>query len=171
MSDLYEDFVPTFIQIAEAQLGLMDKAEALCAEKGIAPETLLEDRLAPDMLPLKFQFIMSARHSAGALARVTGKTAPATNEETLPALRDQLSQSISFMKTLNQADFEDAESKPVKLELRIGEMNFTGRDYLASFAMPNFMFHASTAYALLRKAGVDIGKRDFMGKVRQAQPA
>lgn len=171
MSDLYEDFVPTFIQIAEAQLGLMDKAEAHCAAKGTTTDALLNDRLAPDMLPLKFQYVMLARHSAGALARVTGKTAPATEEETFSALRAQLSDSIAFMKTLKPEDFSGVEAKPIKMELRVGVMHFNGRDYLASFAMPNFMFHASIAYALLRRAGAEVGKRDFMGAVRLAEPA
>lgn len=167
MSDLYEDFVPTFVQIVEAQLGLLDKAEAFCAAKGVAPEALLEERLAPDMLPLKFQLQQVARHSAGALSHFTGAAAPQVGDS-FAAIRQGLTDALAVLKSIKPSDLVGAENKPLTLELRSGVMKFTGRDFVAGFAIPNFMFHAATGYAILRKAGVEIGKRDFMGNIRTA---
>lgn len=168
MSGLYEDFIPTFVQIIEAQLGLVEKAEAFCAAKGVAPASLLEERLAADMLPLKFQLQMVSRHSAGAIAHFTGKAAPQAGGDSFEAIRRSLIDALSFLEAVKPSDLAGAENKPLTLEMRSGVMNFAGRDYLAGFAMPNFMFHAATGYAILRKAGVEIGKRDFLGKIPTA---
>lgn len=168
MSGLYEDFVPTFVQIIEAQLDLVEKAEAFCATNGVAPAALLEERLAADMLPLKFQLQMISRHSAGAIAHFTGKAAPQAGGDSFEAIRRSLNEALAFLEAVKPSDLAGAENKPLTLEMRSGVMNFTGRHYLAGFAMPNFMFHAAAGYAILRKAGVAIGKRDFLGKIPTA---
>ncbi|WP_298670467.1 DUF1993 family protein [uncultured Sphingomonas sp.] len=166
---LYDATIPSNIQILGAVDGLIGKAEAYCAEQGIAPADLIEARLAPDMLPFGYQVKATVEHAVGAIngAR-SGSYSP--NLDPWPSdfagLRAKVREGIEALKALDPAEVNALADRDT--EFRFGEtaMPFEGADFLLSFSQPNFYFHASTAYAILRAKGVQIGKRDFMGMPR-----
>lgn len=166
---LYDATIPSNIQILGALEGLIGKAEAFCAEKGIAPAELIEARLAPDMLPFGYQVKASVEHAVGAIEGVrAGSYSP--NLDAWPTdfagLRAKVQGGIAALKALSPADVDALGDRDT--EFRFGEnaMPFVGSSFLLSFSQPNFYFHASIAYAILRAQGVQIGKRDFMGMPR-----
>lgn len=166
---LYDAIIPSNLQILRALDALLDKAEAFCAEGGIAPADLIEARLAPDMLPFGYQVKACAEHSTGAIAGVRGGSY-APDLKPWPAdfagLHAKVRAATAELEAIDRAEFDalaDAHT-----EFRFGEtaLPFTGANFLLSFSQPNFYFHASTAYAILRVKGVKLGKRDFMGMPR-----
>jgi hypothetical protein len=161
---LYAATVPTFRQIVGSVRGLLKQA----------PDTLLGAALAPDMFPFSFQAKQVAVHSAGALAAVkAGHFSPdiAPPPADLAGLDALLSDADAALAALAPADVDALASVPVQFRFRDRAMDFTGADFLLSFSQPNFFFHASMVYALLRANGVPVGKRDFMGTVRMSAPA
>lgn len=164
---LYQASVPVFRQILGALDGLLDKAEAYAAERKIDPSVLLQTRLFPDMFPLVRQVQIACDHAKGAAARLAGVAVPSyeDTEATLAELKARIARTLAFVDGFKPAQIDGAEERPVTLKLRHAELNFTGQHYLLHFALPNFFFHATTAYDILRHCGVPVGKRDFMGKV------
>jgi len=140
---------------------VLDKALAT----GVDEKTFLEARLAPDMHPFPRQIQMASDAAKGAVARLAGVEVPAMpdTETTFAELKDRLERTIAFIDSVDAAKFEGAEDREVLLKFPQGEMRFTGRDFLTSFALPNFFFHATMVYALLRANGVPLGKMDFLG--------
>jgi hypothetical protein len=166
---IYDAFVPSARQIVAASVALIDKAEAHCAEHGLAPAELIEARLAPDMAALPFQVLSVAGHTAGAIAGVrAGRFAPggAGGEHGFTSLRTVLQDAGAALAALDPAELEGYSGKPVIFALGSMEMPFTAENFLLSFSQPNFYFHAATLYDILRHKGVKIGKRDFMGMPR-----
>lgn len=166
---IYDAFVPSARQIVAASIGLIGKAEAHCAEHGLAPAALIEARLAPDMAALPFQVHAVAGHTAGAIAGVrAGRFAPggAGGEPSFASLRTVLAEADTALAALDPAELEGFAGKPVIFALGSMEMPFTAENFLLSFSQPNFYFHAATLYDILRHKGVKIGKRDFMGMPR-----
>ncbi|MFW2850650.1 DUF1993 domain-containing protein [Sphingomonas sp. TX0543] len=166
---LYDATIPSNIQILAALEGLIVKAETFCAEQGIAPSDLIGARLAPDMLPFGYQVKAAVEHALGSIEGVrAGSYSP--NLDAWPTdfagLRAKLQQAIATLKALVPAEIDALGDRDT--EFRFGEtaMPFTGASFLLSFSQPNFYFHASIAYAILRAKGVQIGKRDFMGMPR-----
>ncbi|QKR98784.1 DUF1993 domain-containing protein [Sphingomonas sp. CL5.1] len=166
---LYDATIPSNIQILGAVAGLVDKAEAFAAERGIAPAELIDARLAPDMLPFGYQVKASVEHAVGAIAGVqAGSYSP--NLDPWPTdfagLRAKVRDGIAALKALDPAEVNALADRDT--EFRFGEtaLPFGGANFLLSFSQPNFYFHASIAYAILRMKGVEIGKRDFMGMPR-----
>lgn len=166
---LYDATIPSNIQILGAVEGLIDKAEAYCAEQGIAPAELIDARLAPDMLPFGYQVKATVEHAVGALAGVRcGTYSP--NLDAWPTdfagLRAKVRDAIAALRALSPMDVDALADNDT--EFRFGEtaLPFAGASFLLSFSQPNFYFHASIAYAILRMKGVHIGKRDFMGMPR-----
>ncbi|ATE64790.1 DUF1993 domain-containing protein [Rhizorhabdus dicambivorans] len=169
---LYHATVPTFLQITGAVSGLLDRAEAFCAEKGLDPSELIEARLAPDMRPFAFQVRWVAMHGFGAIESVRNggfvpdMTPPPSD---FAGLRARLADAIRGLETVGYSELDAYIGKPVTITLRDGALTFDAEDYLLSFAQPNFFFHATTVYDILRWKGLEIGKRNFLGKLRFAE--
>ena len=166
---IYDAFVPSAQQIVAASIGLIDKAEAHCAEHGLVPADLIEARLAPDMFGLPFQVHSVAGHTAGAIDGVlAGRFSPsgANGDASFGGLRAELVDAAAALAALDPAELEGFAGKPVIFALGSLEMPFTAENFLLSFSQPNFYFHAATLYDILRHKGVKLGKRDFMGMPR-----
>jgi hypothetical protein len=163
----YDVSVPVYRQFLRALLGVLDKGEKHCAEKGIDPASVLATRLVEDMQPLTFQVMQSISHSAGAMAQIRGQQrARPSGLETFAGCKQAVEQAIADLDAIQPADLENAESKDVELKFPGRELKFTAQGYLLSYAMPQFFFHATTAYDILRHKGVPIGKRDFLGRIQ-----
>lgn len=166
---LYSATVGTFLQILPSVGRLVDKAEEHCRAQGLAPETLTEASLAPDMWPFAKQVMLSSYHSAGAIAGVrAGFFSP--NLEPAPldfqSLRQCVADALERLKAVDAAEVEGFIGRDMRFEFGARRMNFTAEDFLLTFSLPNFYFHATTAYDVLRNQGVAIGKMDFIGAVR-----
>ena len=143
--------------------GLIDRA----VEAGLDEATLMEARLAPDMRPFPDQVRMAAFSARSCVARLTDQPWPKTDdtEAGLAELKATVALSIAFIEGVEATAFAGAETRRIELRFPGIELNFEGAGYLTSFALPNFYFHLSMAYALLRQAGVPLGKRDFLGQI------
>ena len=166
---LYSATVPSFRQILKAVSGLVDKAEAFCAEKGLAPETIIQARLAEDMHPFAYQVKSTAVHSVGAFEGVRkGVFSPDTtaSPDTFAGLKEKMADADAVLSSLDPEDINRLEGGDMRFEAGSLRLDFTAEDFLMSFSLPNFYFHATTAYDILRMKGVQIGKRDFTGRPR-----
>jgi hypothetical protein len=166
---LYTATVPSFQQILGAVAGLLDKAEIYCTENGIAPTELIQARLAADMLPLAYQVKSTAVHSLGAIEGVRNgvfspdMTAP---PETFAALKSRVADTLTALAAIDSAEVEGFLGRDMRFAFGSNYRDYTAESFLLSFSLPNFYFHAATAYDILRWKGLPIGKRDFMGKTR-----
>jgi len=162
---IYSASAPVFVRILSNLSAILDKAEAHCTERKIAPEALLQFRLYPDMHPLVRQVQIATDMSKGAVARLAGAEVPsyADTETTFDELRARLAKTIDFIKSLKPEQFDGADDRTVTLKTGNGELVFQGSDYLLGFALPNIHFHATTTYAILRHCGVELGKKDYIG--------
>jgi hypothetical protein len=170
----YDASVPIHRQFLRALLGVLDKGEKHCAEKGIDPTTLLATRLVDDMQPLAFQVAQAINHSVGALATIRGQQRARTSGlDSFAACKQAVEQALAELEAIQPADLENAATRDVEIKFPGRELKFTGQGYLLSNAMPQFFFHVTTAYDILRHQGVQIGKRDFLGRIQlkdQPQP-
>jgi hypothetical protein len=160
----YEMTVPLFIKMLQNLDHLLGVGAAYAIEKGIAEETLLGYRLAPDMFPLSRQIQIATDNAKGAVARLCGTESPVMEdtETTVAELHDRIAKTIAYLETTTREQFDGAATREVHIKYYPG-MHFVGHDYLLQQALPNFFFHVTTAYALLRSVGVAIGKKDFLG--------
>jgi uncharacterized protein len=164
-----EASVPAITQMLTALSAILDKAAAHAAALGVDPAELIEAQLAPDMLPLKRQVTIASDHAKGMVARLSGREIPKfeDTESTFDELKQRLDKTLAFVKSVPPAAIDGSETRDISLPLRSGRtLALTGQSYLIQFALPNFYFHVTTAYDILRHKGLEIGKRDFMG----AQP-
>jgi hypothetical protein len=145
----------------------LDKAEAYAAGRGIDPEVLLNWRLAPDMFPLTRQIQIAADFAKGTAARLAGKEVPkfADEEKSFGELKARIAKTVKFVESCSPKDIDGSEGRDISLTVGGQELHFKGEPYLVRFALPNFYFHAATAYDILRHCGVEIGKRDFIGEI------
>jgi hypothetical protein len=163
---LYKSSVPIFVQFLTALSGVLDKAAAFAEAKKIDPAVLLNTRLAPDMFPLVRQVRAATDHAINACGRLAGVDLPSfsNNEATIPELKDRITKAIDFIKGLKPAQIDGTEDKEIKITFPSGATReFTGQSLLLTNSLPNFYFHCTTAYDILRQCGVELGKRDFMG--------
>lgn len=162
---LYQITVPSHIHALNNLSAILDKAADYCEEKGIKEEVLVNYRLAPDMAALPRQIQIASDTAKGAGARLSGAEMPSyeDNEATIEELKARLQKTIDYLKTLSPEDYEGAEDKEVELKLPSRTIEFTGLSYVNHFVNPNFYFHVTTAYAILRHAGVPLGKLDYLG--------
>lgn len=162
---LHKLAVGTFTRMLTNLLHILDTAEANAAERKIGPEVLGAARLAPDMLPLAFQIQSAADRPKLALARITGREAPKweDSEKTIEELRARLQKALDLLATYAPADLDGLEDKLVTFKQGGADVQMTAEDYLRDNVFPNFYFHVTTAYAILRHNGVPVGKRDFVG--------
>lgn len=161
---LFDASVPVFLHMLKNLAAILDKAEAHATEKGEDPQQFLETRLAPDMHPLTRQIQFASDAAKGGAARLAGMTPPSfpDTETTWAELKGRVAKTIAFVETVGRDQIEGREDETVELKLPNGSLTFAGRDFLALFAIPNFLFHVTTTYALLRAAGVPLGKMDFL---------
>jgi uncharacterized protein len=164
---IYQSSVPIFQKTLGNLKDILDKAAAFAAEKKVDQGVLLNYRLAPDMLPLTFQIQAAADHAKRATARLAGVEPPPfeDNEKTIDELKARIDKTLAFVNTVKQAQIDGAETREVTLKLGGVDRKLSGQTYLLHNALPNFFFHAATAHDILRHAGVNIGKRDFLGKI------
>jgi hypothetical protein len=163
---MYQASAPIFVQFLTSLSALLDKAAAHAEARKIDPSVLLNTRLNPDMYPLLRQVREATVHANSACGRLAGKELPsfANTETTIPELKERIAKSIDFIKSLKPADIDGTEDKEIVIKFPNGnERKFTGQSLLLNSSMPNFYFHTTTAYAILRHCGVEVGKRDFMG--------
>lgn len=162
---IYDASIPPMIRALQNLSKYMGKAAAQAEERGVPLDYLVQARLAPDMRPLSFQIQTASDTAKGCAARLAGIDAPsmADTEKTFPELQERIAKTIKFLESVKPEQLANAEDRTVVLKFPSGEMKFTGKDYVNGFAMPNFYFHVTTAYAILRNNGADIGKRDFLG--------
>jgi len=166
---LYEATIPNYRQILLAVSGLLLKAEAFCAEKALAPEEIIQARLAPDMQPFAYQVKSTAVHSLGAIEGVRkGVFSPdqTTPPATFPALIARVSETITALEAIPAAEVDGFLGRDMCFAFGERRLDYTAENFLLSFSQPNFFFHATTTYDILRWKGVPIGKRDFLGKTR-----
>ena len=162
-TELYDLTVPVFTRALNALSGLLDKAVAHAGEAG--GEALLANRLAPDMHPLVKQVQMACDGPKLCVARLSGVEAPVNEdvETTIPELKARIAATLEWIGSVPREAIDGQEERDVVLKFPGGEWPFKGQGYVIGFALPNFFFHVTTAYDLLRQAGVPLGKRDFLG--------
>jgi hypothetical protein len=166
---LYDAVIPSNLQILQAVDGLLDKAAAFCVERDRTEQDLIAVRLAPDMLPLGYQVKSCAVHSVGGIEGVrAGSFSPDTSAWpiTFAGLHDIVQQAIASLQAVDRDTFDALADNDTQFAFGETRMPFTGANFLLSFSQPNFYFHATTAYAILRAEGVKLGKRDFIGRPR-----
>jgi len=163
---MYQASTPRFANILRNLSTLLDKAEAHCAAKKIDPLALTTYRLFPDMFPLTRQVQIACDSAKGAVARLAGVEIPKheDTEQSFAELKTRIAKTIDFLESVPAAKVDGTEDKEVVLQMRSGERRFKGMQYLLGHAYPNFYFHVTTAYNILRHNGVEIGKADFIGK-------
>lgn len=165
-SPMYIHSVPVFKQMLTALQAILAQADAHAAAKSIEPDALLQARLSPDMFPLIKQVQIAADFVRGISARLADVDVPVHEgkEKSFADLDALLAQTLAFVESVNAAQFEGSETR--EIVLRPGtpkEKKLSGQAYLANYGLPQFFFHVTTAYAILRHNGIAIGKRDYMG--------
>jgi hypothetical protein len=162
---MYEASSPVFLQGLRNLSAILHKAVAEAPERGIEPDALLDKRLAPDMLPLIRQVQIASDHAKGATARLAGLEVPKfeDSEASFDELQQRLSRVRDFVLSVNAGQIDGSEERAIVLRIAGQDMTFKGQTYLLYFALPNFYFHLTTAYGILRQNGIGLGKRDFIG--------
>lgn len=157
--------VPFFTHSLTALSKILDKATAHADAKKIKAEVLPQARLIADMFPLWRQICIATDHAKGASARLAGLEVPsfADTETTIPELQERIAKTIAFIQTIPAVAFEGAEARTITVKAGPRELTFPATQYLYSYAVPNFYFHMTTAYNILRANGVEVGKVDFLG--------
>ena len=163
---MYQASAPRFANILRNLSAILDKADAHCAAKKIDPASLTTYRLYPDMFAFTRQVQIACDTAKGAVARLAGVDIPKyeDTEQTFAELKARIAKTIDFVESVPAGKIEGSEEKEVVLQMRSGERRFKGMQYLLGHAYPNFYFHVTTAYNILRHNGVEVGKADFIGK-------
>jgi hypothetical protein len=164
---MFEASVPVFIRMLNNLAVLLDRGATFAEARSIDPLVLTGARLAPDMFPLTRQVQIACDAAKGAAARLSGAPVPGHPdvETTFAELKARIDATIAFLDTLTPEQLEGAEDRAITLKLRGEEVVLRGHAFLLNFALPNFYFHITTAYDILRHNGVPLGKRDFLGGV------
>lgn len=164
---LYRTSIPVFVRAFGNLSAILDKAAAHAEARKIDPSVLVNARLAPDMFPLSRQVQSASDSAKGCAARLAGIDIPRfeDTETTFAELQARIAKTVAFLQGVKPAQLDGSEDRTITLKLRTREVSFTAPDYLLNFALPNFFFHVTTAYGILRHNGVDIGKTDFLGSL------
>jgi uncharacterized protein len=167
MNLMYSMSVPVFAKTLGNLSAILDKAAAHAEAKKIDPAVLLAARLYPDMFPLTKQVQVACDFAKGTVARLAGEEPPKydDNETTIEALKARIARTVDYVQGFPAARLAGAEERDVQMKIRDQTLSFKGLPYLAHMALPNFFFHATTAYDILRHNGVELGKRDFIGAI------
>ena len=164
---MYQASVPVFVRTLTNLKSILEKAARHAEARKIEPAALLEARLFPDMFPLARQVQIATDFARGTAARLAGVEPPsfADDEATFAELVSRIERTLAYVDTVKAADIEGSERREIVRPIRGEPHRFTGLSYLLQFALPNFFFHATTAYAILRHNGIEIGKADFIGEL------
>ena len=162
---MYQASVPVFVQHLNGLSSVLDKAATWVASRKIDPAVLLATRIYPDMFPLWRQVREVTNHAVNSTAKLAGVDIPKLpeSETSIDELKARIAAAIAFLNTIKPAQIDGTEDKTVTMQLGPNQREFKGQALLLGHSLPNFFFHATTAYNLLRQYGVEIGKRDFMG--------
>lgn len=162
---MYEASIPVFIRMLKNLSVIMTKAADYAELKKINPSVLINARLAPDMFPLVRQIQIATDSVKGCAARLATIAIPSFSdtEASFEEIQERISKTLSFLSTISASQIDGTEENAITLTLGGHEMTFSGQQYLLNFVIPNFYFHLTTAYAILRHNGLDIGKKDFLG--------
>ena len=167
---LYDATVPIWQQILGSVSGLVDKAQVHCAERKTDPASIIEWRLAKDMLPFGFQVKSTVAHSIGAIEGLRkGVFSPDRSPwpDSFAGLQEKVSRAIIEIAALAPDEINAFVGRDMRFEFGERKIDFTAENFLVSFSLPNFFFHATTAYDILRAQGLEIGKRDFLGRLKK----
>jgi uncharacterized protein len=161
---MYQTSVPRFANMLKNLSAILDKAQAHAEARKIDPAVLVNSRLYPDMFPVKRQVQVACDTAKGASARLAGVEVPKheDTEETFADLKARIAKTIDFIQTLKPAQIDGSEEKNIHLKLGQREVDYKGMQYLLGHALPNFYFHVTTAYDILRHSGVELAKRDYL---------
>jgi hypothetical protein len=163
---MYQASVPVYSRMLTNLAAVLEKAAAQAEAKKIDPTVLINSRLYPDMFPLVRQVQVAADNAKGPAARLAGLEPPKyeDNEKTFPELRERIQKTINYLKIIKPEQIDGSEERTITLQVRGNTVTFQGMPYLLNFALPNFFFHVTTAYDILRHNGVEIGKQDYLGR-------
>lgn len=162
---MYGITVPVFTRMLTNLLVLLDKAEANATERKFSTDVLVDARLAPDMYPLKAQIMIATDHVKGSVSRLAGKPVPSwpDTETNFAELRARVQKALDLLATVTSEELEGSEDRTVTVKIGGKDAELNGLDYVQQRALPNFYFHVTTAYNILRHNGVPLSKRDFIG--------
>lgn len=162
---MYQASVPQIKKMLLNLSALLKKGEAFASSKNINESVLVDGRLFPDMFPLSKQVQIACDQAKGGMARLAGLEAPKfdDNEATLAQLQERIAQTVAFLDTIKPEQIDGSEAKEIKFSIKEWNFEFVGQQYLLTWVIPNFYFHVTTAYNILRHNGVEIGKPDFLG--------
>jgi hypothetical protein len=164
---MYQASVPVFVRMLTNLRAILNKAAAYAQARKIDETALLDARLFPDMFPLTRQVRLACDFARGTAARLAGKEPPAfeETEKTLAELIARIDRSLDYIRTVARGEIEGSEAREIVRPVRGEPKKFTGLNYLLQYALPNFFFHTTTAYAILRHNGLEIGKADYVGQL------
>jgi hypothetical protein len=162
---MYQASTPVFIRGLENLSAILNKAAAHAEARKIDPAVFINARLAPDMFPLSRQVQIATDGAKGCAARLAGIEVPSyeDTETTFPELQARIKKTVAFLKSVSAAQIDGSGERKVIFKLRGKDVSFLGQPYLLNFVLPNFYFHITTAYAILRHNGLEIGKLDYLG--------
>jgi len=162
---LYQASIPHFVRMLENLSEILKKAESHAETKKIDPAIFVNARLAPDMYPLSRQVQIATDMVKGCAARLAGIDVPSyeDNETTFADLQARIAKTLAFLQSVSASQIDGSEDRKITLKFGSRELSFLGKAYLFDFVLPNFHFHLTTAYAILRHNGVEIGKKDYTG--------
>ncbi|HXZ02829.1 MAG TPA: DUF1993 family protein [Stellaceae bacterium] len=162
---MYQASIPVFTRALGILSALLDKAAAHAAARKIDPAVFINARLAPDMFALGRQVQAASDAAKSCGARLAGVEVPSfpDTEAGFPEFKERIAKTVAFLQGLPPAQIDGSEERVITFKLRGQDATFSGQSYLLAFALPNFFFHVTTAYDILRHNGLDIGKRDYLG--------
>lgn len=163
---MYQASVPVFVRALDNLTAVLRKGHAHAQAKGVDDAVLLQTRLIPDMLPLVKQVQIACDMACRGAARLAG-VEPASfedNETTFEQVYDRIARAVAYVKGFGAEQIDGSETRAIHLKMRSGELHYDGQAYLLEFVLPNVFFHCTTAYNILREAGTEIGKQDFIGR-------
>jgi hypothetical protein len=162
---MYEASIPVFIRAFGNLAAILDKGAAFAQVQGMDPADLIQCRLVADMDPLPAQIQRASDTAKGAAGRLAGIELPSfpDTEATFAELQERIAKTVAFLESIEPAQLDGSEARTIELKLRPTPVTFDGKSYLLNFALPNFFFHVTTAYDILRHKGVPVGKRDYLG--------
>lgn len=169
---LYDISVRSYQQVVDATIQVLDKGAAHFAERGADPDAMVERRMVEDMLPFSFQVRSVVHHSIGAIRGLEAGLFTPPPKQPVPdyaGLQAELRDTAEALRALSPEQVNALAGKPMVFRMGSTELPFTAEDFLLSFSLPNFYFHATTTYTMLRTEGVPLGKLDFLGRLRLAQ--
>jgi len=170
---LYDTSIAVYIRMLGNLSHFLDKAETFAAEEKIPLSKLTEASLGHGMFPFTRQIQLASDAAKGGAARLAGIEAPAMpdTETTFPELKERIAKTVAFLQSVKRDQVEGQEGREIVMALPTRKLEFTGESFLLTFSLPNFLFHVTTAYAILRSQGVPLGKMDFLAGAQAAQAA